>query len=236
VADEKNLAERIRKRSNCCKGPNEKAAEEKKAAMDADKLTLDVLMALTAKLKAGLGENDKLIEEVGKLLGGTVQAEVLYVFLKLLRSHNALRPDDVGKDCKTFDGYTIDDICKDKSCPNNEPDDGACVEKSPAGGATQTTTEPPRAVPWIVDPTTLDGLINCAAQDYRTAKNAAADAEAAYKAAPDDIESLKNRLATVRKELEGKIRECLRNQKPEEKCCTTEPPKPCGDEDQTKAT
>lgn len=224
LADEKNLAEKIRQRIKCCRGPKERAWEEKKDLMTAAKARLDTLIAMTTKIKAQLGDNDKLIDEVKQLLGGNSQADALYVmFVKLLPLHVALRPDDVSAECKRFGADdTVESLCKDVACPNNYPDDGACEEKA----SPTEETKPParRPVPWILLPEALGDEINCAAEDYRKAKNAAADAEAKYKDGPDDIESLRKDLANLRAKLEENIRKCLKDRKTEDKCCTQSPP------------
>jgi hypothetical protein len=221
LADEKNLEQKVKKRLKCCRGPKERAWEEKKEAMEAAKKRLEVLIAISAKIKAQLGENDKLIDEVKLLVGGAGQAEALYVLIvKLLRTHVALRPDDVSEECKKFgEDDTVEKICEGVECENRYPDDSPCVEKS----ADSTETKARRAVPWIIAPDKLGEEINCAAEAYRNAKNEAAAAEAAYREKPDDTESLKKELTALRAKLEEDIRKCLRDRKTEDKCCTQPP-------------
>lgn len=221
LANEKQLAEKLRKRLKCCRGPKERAWEERKEIMASSKARLEVLVALTAKVKAQLSENEKLIGEVKQLLGGKSQADALYVmFVKLLPMHIGLRPEEgISVDCTNFGAEdAVEKICADSKCGDRYEDDSVCEEK--AGAAEEAKPPVRRPAPWIVPLDNLGTEIDGAAQDYREAKKAAADAEAAYKLKPDDVESLKKELATLRSKLEETIRNCLKTRKTEDKCCT----------------
>jgi hypothetical protein len=185
---------------------------------------LDALNANAQKIEAGLGDGDKLIKEIQGLVPGPDKAVALYLFwFKLLPLHLALMPDDVSSDCKRFgDKETPWLLCKavlELACD----DDGSCdakgyVPPSPGGATT------PRPAPWLMPWKHYSGDLDCAWQDYRKAKNALADAESQFKSDPDDLEGLRKKLDDLNKTLEDRVKDCLKQARPGDKCCP--PPTP----------
>lgn len=226
-AKEQRLAERVRKRAKCCRGRRERERDETKERLADVKARLDVLMGLAAAIAKQLDANDALIKEVSDLSTNGGKHEALFVFFgKLLPQHIALRPQDISPSCATFgDDDTPEKICDGYECPEPPCDDSACDEKP---DDTPTKPCPPRrTMPWILLPDDLAGEVDCAAEDYRKARNEAAAAEAAYKKKPDDLESLRKELSDARAKLEEWVRKCLKDKKPEDKCCTQPPPEKC---------
>jgi hypothetical protein len=222
--------EALRKRSKCCRGKRERKRDDLRDRLELVRTRLNVLMALTQKVEAQLGDDDKLIEEIKKLLSGPDQAVALYLFFfKLLPQHVGLRPGDISEECKKYgDDLTPEKLCEEVLCKACPPDDSSCVEKSPADEPEEGTKPPERhPVPWLIGPDKLAGEIDCAAQDYRQSKNDAAEAEAAFKKDPDDLDALKKALDDLKAKFEDKVKTCLKAKKPDDKCCTTTPADTC---------
>jgi hypothetical protein len=213
------LEQKINRRNHCCRGPRERAVEEAQAAFDAAQLRMNALNANTQKIEAGLGDGDKLIKEIQGLVPGPDKAIALFIFwFKLLPLHVGLTPDDVSPECKKFgEAETPWLLCKAVLEPDCK-DDNPCDAKgyvAPSPGAAKSPRPAPWLMPWKNYSADLDG----AWQDYRKAKNALAEAKSQLKSDPDDLESLRAKLADLNKTFEDRVRDCLKQARPDDKCC-----------------
>lgn len=193
----------IAERQKCCKGELEAKRDAAKAEADAAKLYLDIITANQAKLEAALSENDKWIKQINQLLLGKDAAVSIYIFwFKLLPAHIALAPSDL-LHCLDFlpKGQTPDELCPPKGTADPSRDSELQGKPQPV----------PHPVPWLVDPDTYAGEIDCAWTLYRDAKKAHGDADAAFVKAPDDLASLQKSLDLRLKNLDAKVQDCLKD-------------------------
>lgn len=215
------LDKRIKKRKRCCDGPLERARNQAHDRFEDAKLRLKTLSSNAQKLEAELAEHDKLIKEIQGLLPGPEQAVVLYLFwLKLLPAHRRMTPDDVTAECKKFgESDAPDKICGRITCDKCKPEPGACTIPDDGCGTDAEGASPGQNPPWLIHPDKYGAALDCAWESYRNAKDAFAEAESKYKGAPDDIESLSKLYDDNAKKLEADIRDCLKKEKPADKCC-----------------
>jgi hypothetical protein len=213
------LEQTIRRRHYCCQGKLERARDDAQTAFEAAQLRMNVLTANTQKIEAGLADGDKFIKEIQGLVPGPDKAIALFLFwFKLLPLHVGLMPEDVSPECKKF-GETETPwlLCKSVLEPDCE-DDNACDAKGyvpPDRGAAPS----PRPAPWLMPWKNYAGAFDRAWQDYRQAKNALAEATSRFKSNPDDLESLRTRLADLDKTFDQRVKDCLKQAKPDDKCC-----------------
>jgi hypothetical protein len=206
------MKDRIDRRKRCCHGPRERARNEAKARMDEAKLRLDALVANTTGITSREAEDDKLIKDITAYLSGEKYLALNAFFFKLLPNHTGLRPDDVDDKCLPFDGLTPKKLCPEGDCKNGDPCKGE--DKTPA-------VEKPkrRDVPWLVDPDSFEGALECAWDDFYKASQAFGTADAAYLAAPDDLAALEKQLGELKKASDEKITKCLKDKKAKD-CCS----------------
>jgi hypothetical protein len=213
------LERKIGRRKYCCQGKRERARDDAKAAFDAARARMDALNANAQKVDAGLVDSDKLIKEIQGLVPGPDKAVALYLFwFKLLPLHVGLMPDDVSAECKKFaETETPWLLCKTVLEPDCD-DDSTCDPKGyvpPSPGAAIS----PRPAPWLMPWKNYSGDLDCAWQSYRKAKNTLADAESQLKSDPDDLDSLRKKLDELNKSIEDRVKDCLKQAKPGDKCC-----------------
>jgi hypothetical protein len=206
-------SERIRRRKRCCYGALQRASEDAKAVFERAKARLDALIANVAGVQALQTENAKLITDITGYLSGDKLLALNAFFFKLLPKQKQLTPYDVSPECKTF----AEDELPDKLCPCKDciPDPDEC---------SQPKEEPFKhkhrhPAPWLVDPKKYRHALECAWNDYHQAKDAAALADAAFKANPDDLAGLEKKLEDDKKSLDDRISKCLKGKTPEDRCC-----------------
>jgi hypothetical protein len=221
---------RIDARARCCSGSRERRRDRAKKAFDAAKTHLDTVANNAAKVEAELNEDEKLIsKDIREALAGPERAVAMYLFwFKLLPVHRRLRPADMTDACAKFDAE--DPLCPDEDC-KDEP--GGCKpsgaeEADPVADAHCPGDEDTAVVPALLLPKAYAEELERAWRNYRNAKDLYATAESAYKAAPDDLASLRKKLEDDTKTLEDRIKECLKGKKPEDKCCTETHDPDCG--------
>ena len=213
------LAETIEKRKRCCHGKRQRARDRSKARLEAAKKRLDELSANVQKITGVLGDNDKLIAQIPKLLGPDQRLAMHLLLFKLLPAHKSIAPDDT-KCTPIGDDDTPDKLCPPQACdsevgactPGNEVEDDKVVDKKR------------HPVPWLIRWEKYENELTCAWHDYREAKEDWAIKEAEFKSDPDDLASLEKKLADVDKTLDDEIVKCLKKVGPNGHCCD-QPPK-----------
>jgi hypothetical protein len=200
-------------RKACCVGPLEAKRDATKAALEASKAYLDILTANGSKAEAALGANEKTAKAIREILQGPDKALAVRLFwLELLPLHLQLAPTaEVDAESVAYaNGETLHALCGFPAPP-----------------------ETPRPVPWLVHPGepgkpdqdacaddgANDGTpakesygreLDCAWTRYRDAKADAGLAEAAYSAAPDDLEAEAKKLKALKDGLVAAIDKCLK--------------------------
>jgi hypothetical protein len=213
------LDQTIKRRNYCSQGQRERARDAAQTAFDAAQLRMNVLNANTQSIEAGLADGDKLIKEIQGLVPGPDKAIALFLFwFKLLPPHVGLMPEDVSPECKKF-GETETPwlLCKsvlERDCADDNPCD-AKGYVPPDQGAVPS----PRPAPWLMPSKNYSGDLDRAWQDYRKAKDAHAQAQSQFKSDPDDLVSLRAKLAELNKTFDQRVKDCLKQARPDDKCC-----------------
>lgn len=211
--DEQCKTKEIEEREYCSQGKNQRLWSQAKAVAEAAKASLDTLVSNAQKIDAGLLEIDKLIKEIQALVPGPDKAVALYLFwFKLLPIHMDLLPDKVSAECKAFGTeQTPEKLCAKELA-------GPCDFNNPCKPETANTdkVEIPRA--WLMDPDRYPKTLDDAWKKYQNSKTDLAAKEVAYKSAPDDLDTLRKNLDDFKKKLEAEIKDCLKKEKPEDKC------------------
>jgi len=222
------LEQRIAARKKCCAGPLQRARDAAQADFDGAKKHLDWMQNLAAKIDAILKDEQTLIGGI-ETVPPTERPVALYLFIKLRSMHIHVAPYDASAECKKVcSDFDFNVLCceVDKSgCP---PEDGACAPKDKTPDLCANPPEPD--CPWLMCPDKYSAALDCAWEKYHKAKEALGEADGAYKAAPDDIDSLAKKLTDDRAGLDDAIKKCLKDSvKPQGDCCKeTEPPKKSG--------
>lgn len=207
------LQQSIDARKQCCQGKLERKVWEAQRGFQTAKVQLDALTANVAGRKAALGANGKSIDDVNKLLGGPDKALAFYpFFFELIPAHAKVAPDDL----TPFGvGVSPAELCKDTwtACPT---DDAPCTP--PSGAGTSATAAVLRSAPWLVHPDKYSYQLDCAWRAFHEAKDDLTQAEADYKAAPDDLASREKQLPEAKKKAAEDIKICLTSKTPDDPC------------------
>jgi hypothetical protein len=215
------LEKRIDARARCCAGQLERKRDRAKRKFEWAKAHLETVKQNAQRVEADLNDNDKLIgKDIRDALAGPEPAVALYLFwFRLLPAHRRLRPADMKDDCPKFEGE--DPLCPTEGCPE-EP--GACKPAGPeekdelsanhCAGDEKTAT-----VPALLLPKVYAEELDRAWRNYRNYKDVYAAAESTCKNSPDDLASLRKQHEEDGKTLEDRIKKCLKDKKPADKCC-----------------
>lgn len=216
------LEKRIDARARCCSGVLERRRDRARKRFDWSKAHLDTVSKNAQRVEAELNDNEKLIsKDIREALAGPERAVALYLFwFRLLPVHRRLRPADMPDDCPKFEGD--DPLCPTQPC-DDEP--GGCQpsgpeEEDPRSPNHCAGDEDTATVPALLLPKVYAEELDRAWRNYRNYKDLYAAAESAYKAAPDDLASLRKTLEERGKTLEERITKCLKGKKPEDQCCS----------------
>ncbi|MBJ6127184.1 hypothetical protein [Microvirga splendida] len=181
----------------CCgQGANEKARDKAKQKSEAANLFLKGLGDMEKGITAQLQQNQKWIDEIGKLLNGPDSIQAIHVFWgKLLPAHAQLAPDGLSTVLK-------ESLAK-AACNAAQVVDDSC---KPVAAEPSNTRSPP----WLIHFDVYGSALEKAWCVYRKAKEDYGAAEGAFARNPDDVDATAKEIEAARKALDVTIRDCLK--------------------------
>jgi len=204
VALKKYLIDKIVESRSAMRGDLGSKADAAAEQVAVAKEGLDALLENARRIPTDIATVDKLCGEIRDLLGNPDQVIAIYLFwFKLLPLHRAIRPEA-------------------KVPGSGAPELDTPSKLCPTGGDLFEIDRERRAR--LVEEAQYSRVLDAAWVKYGTARQKFADAEAAFKADPDDLPSLEKQCDDAKKALDAEIRNELL--KPEEPPAPPPPPPP----------
>jgi len=197
-----------------CPGKKEEQRDRAKADLESAQTTVSAWETAAQRIDTQLKDNQKVIEEIGRLMQGPDRVIGIYLlWFKLMLAHSQLRPSETA----VFPEEESPEKLCSKAEGSEEKKERSC--ECPAWPwEPQTTEEPaptqsgtaPRIAPWLVAKDNYSETLDCAWADYKAKKEAFASKDTAFKADPDDLATRREKYEDKKKTLDDDVKQALK--------------------------